>query len=80
MSVSEVGYFLSPAALGELVSRALGALGPDGHLLLCHWRHDLVGWPLTGPLVHDVFLATGARVLAEHQDPDFVLHVLGAGP
>ncbi|KRF36938.1 hypothetical protein ASG94_05990 [Nocardioides sp. Soil805] len=80
VSVSEVGYFLSPAALGELVARALAALGEDGHLLLCHWRHDLVGWPLTGPGVHDVFLATGARVLAEHHDPDFVLHVLGVGP
>ena len=39
----------APRALGELVSRALGSLAPDGHLLLCHWRHDLVGWPLTGP-------------------------------
>ena len=80
VSVSEVGYFLSPRALGELVSRALGALEEDGHLLLCHWRHDLVGWPLTGPMVHDVVLATGVRVLAEHHDPDFVLHVLGARP
>ena len=70
----------APRALAELVSRALGALAPDGHLLLCHWRHDLVGWPLTGPLVHDAFLATGARVLAEHHDPDFVLHVLGGTP
>lgn len=77
VSVSEVGYFLSPGALAELVSRAVGALAPDGHLLVCHWRHDLVGWPLTGPLVHDAFLATGAPVLAEHHDPDFVLHVLG---
>lgn len=80
VSVSEVGYFLSPDALDVLVTRALGSLRPDGHLLLCHWRHDLVGWPLTGPRVHDVFLATGARVLAEHHDPDFVLHVLGATP
>ena len=80
VSVSEVGYFLSPRALRELVERALGALADDGHLLLCHWRHDLVGWPLTGPAVHDAFLATGARVLAEHHDPDFVLHVLGRTP
>ena len=65
-------------ALAELVSRAPGSRWPPtGHLLLCHWRHDLVGWPLDGPAVHDAFLATGARVLAEHHDPDFVLHVLG---
>lgn len=78
VSISEVGYFLSPGQLDELVPRALEALTPDGHLLLCHWRHDLVGWPLTGPAVHDAFLAAGARVLVEHQDADFVLHVLGA--
>ena len=78
MSVSEVGYFLCPRPLGELVvARAWESLAHEGHLLLCHWRHHLVGWPLDGPAVHDAFLATGARVLAEHHDPDFVLHVLG---
>lgn len=80
VSVSEVGYFLSPRALDELVARAWESLAPDGHLLLCHWRHDLVGWPLDGPAVHDAFLAPGGRVLAEHHDPDFVLHVLGRTP
>lgn len=80
VSVSEVGYFLSPHALDELVSRAWESLAPDGHLLLCHWRHDLVGWPLDGPAVHDAFLAAGGRVLAEHHDRDFVLHVLGRTP
>ena len=39
VSVSEVGYFLGPAALERLVGRALAALTEDGHLLLCHWRH-----------------------------------------
>ncbi len=77
VSISEVGYFLSPHQLHDLVPRAFEALAPEGHLLLCHWRHDLVGWPLTGPRVHDAFLATGAQVLVEHQDADFVLHVLG---
>jgi SAM-dependent methyltransferase len=75
--VSEVGYFLSPRQLAEVVDRALAALGDDGHLLLCHWRHQPVGWPLAGPAVHDAFLATGAPVLVEHQERDFLLHVLG---
>lgn len=75
--VSEVGYFLSPRRLAEVVDLALGSLADDGHLLLCHWRHQPVGWPLAGPAVHDAFLATGAPVLVEHQEPDFLLHVLG---
>ncbi|HSF34887.1 MAG TPA: bifunctional PIG-L family deacetylase/class I SAM-dependent methyltransferase [Nocardioides sp.] len=77
VSVSEVGYFLSPRRLGELVRLCLDSLTDDGHLLLCHWRHQPVGWPLAGPAVHDAFLATGAPVLVEHQEADFLLHVLG---
>ena len=75
--ISEVGYFLSPAQLAGVVERSLGCLTEDGHLLLCHWRHQPVGWPLAGPAVHEAFLATGATVLVEHQEPDFLLHVLG---
>ncbi|WP_299931699.1 bifunctional PIG-L family deacetylase/class I SAM-dependent methyltransferase [uncultured Nocardioides sp.] len=81
VSVSEVGYFLSPARLAELVRLCLDSLADDGHLLLCHWRHQPVGWPLAGPAVHDVFvdafLAAGGHVLVDHQEPDFLLHVLG---
>ena len=77
MSISEVGYFLGPRRLAEVVERALAALTDDGHLLLCHWRHQPVGWPLAGPAVHEAFLATGAPVLVEHQEPDFLLHVRG---
>ncbi len=77
VSVSEVGYFLSPRRLEELVRLALTSLEDDGHLLLCHWRHQPVGWPLAGPAVHDAFLATGAPVLVAHEEEDFLLHVLG---
>lgn len=76
VSISEVGYFLSPRGLDEVVSLARSALSDDGHLLLCHWRHEIVGWPLTGRAVHEAFLATGARVLVEHREADFELHVL----
>ena len=76
VSISEVGYFLSPQELAEVIVLAHDALTDDGHLLLCHWRHEIVGWPLDGPDVHDAFLATGATVLVEHHEPDFSLHVL----
>ncbi len=76
VSISEVGYFLAPEELAEVVVRVRDALTDDGHLLLCHWRHEIVGWPLDGADVHDAFLATGARVLVEHREPDFLMHVL----
>lgn len=75
--ISEVGYFLSPGRLAAVVDRSLAALTDDGHLLLCHWRHQPVGWPLAGPAVHEAFLAAGAPVLVEHREADFLLHVLG---
>lgn len=77
VSISEVGYFLSPRELGDVAARVRASLTEDGHLLLCHWRHQPVGWPLAGPAVHEAFLATGAPVLVEHHEPDFLLHVLG---
>lgn len=75
--ISEVGYFLSPGQLALVVERGLAALTDDGHLLLCHWRHQPVGWPLAGPAVHEAFLAAGVSVLVEHLEADFLLHVVG---
>lgn len=76
ISISEIGYFLSPRQLSLVIEHSLASLSNEGHLLLCHWRHQPVGWPMAGPAVHEAFLATGAAVLVEHQEPDFLLHVL----
>lgn len=53
--LSEVGYFLSPAALDEVVARVAGSLADDGVVLLCHWRHPVRGWPLDADAVHHAF-------------------------
>ncbi len=75
--VSEVGYFLSPAALRDLLSRIGRDLAADGVLVLCHWRHDVVGWPLDGPAVHEAAVAAEVRpVLARYRDRDVELLVL----
>ena len=77
--VSEVGYFLSPERLRELRRRVEQGLTDDGVVLLCHWRHEIVGWPLDGPAVHDLWrAATALDVLVEHAEPDFLLTVLGS--
>ncbi|MGI8523259.1 MAG: PIG-L family deacetylase [Nocardioides sp.] len=52
---SEIGYFLSPAALDGLVTRVSDSLAPDGVVMLCHWRHPVAGWVLDGGDVHDHF-------------------------
>ncbi len=53
--VSEVGYFMSPAGLEQLVGRIAGSLAPDGVLVLCHWRHTVEGWVLDAEDVHAGF-------------------------
>lgn len=54
--VSEVGYFLSPRRLRDLAGRVRGLLdgAPRATVLACHWRHEIVGWPLRGDDVHAV--------------------------
>jgi len=53
--VSEVGYFMSPAGLERLVGRIAESLGPEGVLVLCHWRHAVEGWVLDAEGVHTAF-------------------------
>lgn len=75
--VSEVGYFLSPGQLASLLQCIDTSLAPDGHLVLCHWRHDVVGWPLDGDAVHSAALRQpGWTSLVSHTEPDFRVDVL----
>ncbi len=75
--LSEVGYFLSPLDLDEVVEAVRASLAPDGVLVLCHWRHEITGWPLNGPVVHEKVVAADVRpVVARYRDRDFELLVL----
>lgn len=77
--VSEVGYFLSPARLRGLAERAAELVSgtPQGTVLACHWRHDIVGWPLVGDGVHTVLdgvmTAAGLRRHSHLVEDDVVL-------
>ncbi len=75
--LSEVGYFLSPVALDRLIERVRGSLTATGTVVLCHWRHEVVGWVLDGPTVHDRFreAALGHEV-ACYRDRDVEILVL----
>nr|WP_272917768.1 bifunctional PIG-L family deacetylase/class I SAM-dependent methyltransferase [Nocardioides flavescens] len=77
--LSEVGYFLSPAALERLVEELRSDLAADGVVVLCHWRHPVRGWPLDGADVHRIVVAADLRpVIATYRDADVELLVLGA--
>ena len=75
--LSEVGYFLSPAALEGLVGRVITSLSPKGVVVLCHWRHPVKGWPLDGPEVHRLFGREGLPPVAatyRDRDVEIVVH------
>ncbi|GGM82217.1 hypothetical protein GCM10009721_03360 [Terrabacter tumescens] len=75
--VSEVGYFLSPKRLRQLVARVEASLDEDGAVVLCHWRHPVRGWPLDGARVHEIWRdASRTPVVVTHVEDDFRLDVL----
>lgn len=75
--VSEVGYFLSPAELERLIVKIRAALEDDGVVLLCHWRHSVAGWVLSGPDVHEHFRQSALPAeVAVYRDRDVEIVVL----
>lgn len=78
--LSEVGYFLSPAALDALVDRVAGCLDDDGAVVLCHWRHPVRGWPLDADAVHRAFDAPALPPrAASYADGNVRLELRAAG-
>lgn len=76
--LSEVAYFLSPAALDRTIARVKACLAPGGVVLLSHWRHPIDGWPLDASAVHDAFVSSAlADSLAVYRDRDVEIIMLG---
>ncbi len=73
---SELLYYFADADLDPILSLAVAALRPDGHLLAVHWRHPAPGYPRTGDNVHETLAARADLVrLAAYRDPDFLAEV-----
>jgi SAM-dependent methyltransferase len=50
--ISELGYFLSAAALEQFATRTRGSLRADGTVLACHWRRGSDDCEFDGDEVH----------------------------
>lgn len=75
--VSEIGYFLQPEELDELVDCIDRDMALDGEVLACHWRQPVQGWPLDGDDVHARLAADPRwRMVAEHLEADVRLALL----
>lgn len=74
--LSEIAYYFDRDALRSMVATARQSLDIDGSLLLCHWRHPVPDYPLTGDEVHAIFAQeVGLPRTAHHMEEDFVLDV-----
>ena len=77
--ISELAYYLDADALAELAGRAEQSLTGRSVLLLCHWRHPVKDFPLSGNVVHDYFRC---RIRLQHQalheERDFLIELWGA--
>jgi SAM-dependent methyltransferase len=73
---SEILYYFAGTDLHRVLSLAIRALRPDGHLLAVHWRHPAADHPRTGDEVHQALAGQGALArLAGYRDPDFTAEV-----
>lgn len=76
--LSEVGYYWDVDDLALAIGRIERALAPDGHLVVCHWRHPVPEYPQSGDAVHAALRgARGLVRLVVHEEEDFVLEVYG---
>ena len=74
--ISELGYFLSPDALEELIRKVRGSLQPGATVLACHWRQQIDGCALDGDEVQRrIGHGLGLPSLTRVADVDFLLEV-----
>jgi SAM-dependent methyltransferase len=75
--LSEVLYYLPDADRDATLAAAERAVGLDGDLVVVHWRHLPNDAWLAGSAANaEVRNRPGWRVLARHEEDDFVLDVL----
>lgn len=77
--VSEFGYYLTPAEVGELARAIRASIEPDGLLLACHWRHPFDEQACTAELVHRTLeQETGLAPCVSYVETDFVMQAWSA--
>ncbi len=82
--LGEVGYYLSPEALGALLVDVDRVLAPGGSLVACHWRHGADDFAQGGDEVHAARAAgardSGLTRVVGHVEEDFLLDVFSRDP
>jgi hypothetical protein len=78
--LSEVGYYLDEPALRHVLDRECPRLRQGTTVIAAHWRHPVVGYPLTGDEANAVIAQTeGLDPLGRYLDDDVSIAVLVSG-
>lgn len=82
--VSEFGYYLTPAEVGDMARNIRASLTEDGMLLACHWRHPFDEQASSAEQVHRTLeQQSGLAPCASYVETDFVMQAWcadGLGP
>ena len=75
--LSEVGYYLTPAALRSVLDRECPRLAAGATVITAHWRHRVDDYLMSGDDVNQVVAATaGLHVIGSYRDADVAIDVL----
>lgn len=75
--MSEVGYFLNMDDLMKAKDEIKLRMMDDADLILVHWTHEVLDFPLSGDQVNECFLADkDFRLITNYRSPDYRLEVL----
>ncbi len=79
--ISELAYFLTADALGELIRKMLRSLSPGGTVLACHWRRRSDDCEFNGDLLHRrLGSGLGLPHLSRVIEPDVRVDVWSSDP
>lgn len=77
--LSEVGYYLTPDALREVLDRECPRLASGATVIACHWRHPVDDYLMSGDDVNEVVAATaGLHLIGSYRDTDVAIDVFDA--
>ncbi len=78
--LSEIGYFIEEAAWHEVADACGRSLAADGDLAACDWRPDFAQRRQPSDAVQAALGGLGLRLIARHDEQDFLLQVWSRDP
>ena len=74
--LSELGYYLSPDVLHDVLERECPRLAPGATVVSAHWRHRVEDYLMAGDEVNEVVAGiTGMHAIGRYRDADVAIDV-----